>query len=133
MGDDLVHAGGAANGGGGAAIVPREHDYPQPHSLELGDGGDAVFPQGVRYGDQTERDTLPGEKEGRLALFGEGVGGFCQRRREDGLAAHKGAAAAPKALSFYDGGQPVARERLKVCPFREGERPFPGSLPDGLG
>ena len=74
VGDNLVHPRLAANRFRCPAVIARQHDDAQPHTLKLGNGLATVLLDGIRHRDHPQAPAVPGKKERRFPLLRQCIG-----------------------------------------------------------
>ncbi len=117
-GDDGVHAGLRADGGGGAGIVACEHHDAKTHALELPDGFGGVGFHDVRHSDHAEKLIIAGEVQRRFALVRKRGGALRDAFGDPGFFADEVRVAAADGVSFDLCGESAARHGGKILRLR---------------
>ena len=117
-GDNGVHAGARADGGGSAGVIAREHHNAKPHALELPDGFGGVGLHNVRHGDHAEKPVVPGKIERCFPFVRKRGGALRNVLRKRGLFADEVRVAAADGVSFDLCGESAARHGGKIDRLR---------------
>ena len=89
-------------------VVTGEHDHPDAHIPQLGDGLSAVFFNGIRHADHTDKPAVQGKEQGGLSLLGKRRRPGLRFPRNGRLGFYKGKAAAHQLLSVQQCFQAVS-------------------------